>query len=121
MDAHTFDAALRIIASAKSRRQALRLLTVGEVGMSWLPNLPDAATDVRYGRAFTFGTAWHQAYTSPALSTRDGCNAANSAGRAAAGCAGSGKSPQRCAMRLPRQARQAVWPGTTRGPMQTVW
>lgn len=70
---------------------AQSLLTVGEVGMSWLPNLPNAETDVRYGRAFTFGTAWHQAYTMPSLSTRGGCNAANSAGMVTpANCAQDG-------------------------------
>ncbi|NML28124.1 DUF1302 domain-containing protein [Zoogloea dura] len=70
---------------------AQSLLTVGEVGMSWLPNLPNANNDVRYGRAFTFGTAWHQAYSSPALSTREGCNAANSAGMVTpANCAQDG-------------------------------
>lgn len=59
---------------------AQSLLAVGEVGMSWVPDLPNAKTDVRYGRAFTFGTAWHPAYTNPALATREGCNAANAAG-----------------------------------------
>ena len=59
--------------------------------MSWLPNLPNAGNDVRYGRAFTFGTAWHQAYTNPALSTREGCNAANTAGMVTpANCAQDG-------------------------------
>lgn len=70
---------------------AQSLLTVGEVGMSWVPNLPNAQTDVRYGRAFTFGTAWHQAYTSPALSTSQGCSAANMAGMVSpANCAQDG-------------------------------
>lgn len=59
---------------------AQSLLAVGEVGMSWVRDLPNAKNDVRYGRAFTFGTAWHPAYSNPALSTRAGCNAANAAG-----------------------------------------
>ncbi|MBR0567285.1 DUF1302 domain-containing protein [Azoarcus sp. L1K30] len=59
---------------------AQSLLAVGEVGFSWAPDLPDAKTGVRYGRAFTFGTAWHPSYTNPALATPAGCSAANIAG-----------------------------------------
>jgi len=60
---------------------AQSLLTVGEVGFSWVPDLPNPKTGVRYGRAFTFGTAWHPGYTDPALASRAGCDAANIANK----------------------------------------
>ncbi|WP_420476333.1 DUF1302 domain-containing protein [Noviherbaspirillum sp. ST9] len=59
---------------------AQSLLAVGEVGFSWTRGLSDPASGVRYGRAFTFGTAWSPTYTNPALSTQAGCAAANTAG-----------------------------------------
>lgn len=58
---------------------AQSLLVVGEAGFSWTRGLPDPRTGVRYGRAFTFGTAWSPAYSNPALSTAAGCQAANAA------------------------------------------
>lgn len=56
---------------------AQTLLAVGEVGFSWVRDLPSASTGVRYGRAFTFGTAWHPAYSMPTLATAEGCAAGN--------------------------------------------
>ena len=70
---------------------AQSLLAVGEVGGSWTRGLSDPGAGVRYGRAFTFGTAWSASYTNPALSSAAGCAAANAAASDnPANCAQSG-------------------------------
>ena len=70
---------------------------------------------------------WHEeqiecTFGEPAAVSTCSSRATDRAGCArACGLGGTGASAQRRTVRVPRQARQAVWPGTTHGPMTTEW